>query len=187
MINLDIYTWQGRAIPHPAAMFRTEALQKVKGYCPALNYVQDFDLWHRLLENGCAIASIAGDPLLLYRQYERANSDRNTIKALEHVLALIACDKRNNGEQDPLEHITEPTIELAQRLLTPGTSGAFAWLALLPEIQSEDKKELIIPALRNALPYPEAMPCGLSAGCRSALVCGRIPAPGLSGLGPGRP
>ena len=160
MINLDIYTWQGRAIPHPAAMFRTEALQKVKGYCPALNYVQDFDLWHRLLENGCAIASIAGDPLLLYRQYERANSDRNAIKALEHVLALIACDKRNNGEQDPLEHITEPTIELAQRLLTPGTSGAFAWLALLPEIQNEDKKELIIPALRNALPYPEAMPAG---------------------------
>ncbi|MFT4301379.1 MAG: glycosyltransferase [Desulfovibrio sp.] len=158
MIRLEMTTWQGRAIPHPAAMLRTQALKEVKGYCPALNYVQDYDLWHRLLENGCAIASLAGEPLLLYRQYERANSARNAIKALEHVLALIACDKRNNGEPDPLKHITEPTIELAQSLLSPDTSGAFAWLALLPEIQSEDKKGLIIPALRNALPYPKAMP-----------------------------
>lgn len=160
MLSLDLETWQGRAIPHPTVMFRTEALKKVHGYRAALNYVQDFDLWHRLMESNYAIASLAGEPLLLYRQYERTDTSRNAIKALEYALACMACDKRNTGEPDPLTHITEPTIELAQSLLAPGTHGAFTWLAMLPEIQCEDKKDLVIPALRNALPYPEAMPVG---------------------------
>lgn len=160
MISLDLTRWQGRGIPHPSSMFRTEVLQKIGGYNPALNYVQDFDLWHRLAENRFSIASLAGAPLLLYRQYERADTNKNSTQALELVLARVASDKRNNGEPDPLECITVPTIELVQKLCTPGTIGAFAWLELLPEILCEDKEKLVISALRSALPYLEAMPVG---------------------------
>ena len=160
MINLDINTWQGRGIPHPSAMFLTGALKKINGYCPALNYIEDYELWHRLIKNNYSIASLAGEPLLLYRQYAHSDAKKQTTKALSFTLFWIECGKTKKSYLDPLNVAKEPATELVQTLLVPGTPGAFAWFSMLPEIQSEDKKELIIPALRNALPYPEAMPAG---------------------------
>lgn len=53
---------------HPTMMFRKDIILSVGGYDEAFRYVQDYDLWSRLLDKGYKFSNI-DTPLLLYRSH----------------------------------------------------------------------------------------------------------------------
>jgi hypothetical protein len=71
-------TGNGRAIVHPTAMFRTEALRQVGGYRDEVVTQEDTDLYLRLAEIG-HLANLP-DILLLYRN--RLGNVRRTYRAM---------------------------------------------------------------------------------------------------------
>lgn len=55
-------------ILHSSVMFRKKVIVEAGGYNEAMPFVQDYELWSRLMEHGLAIASIE-TPLICYRAH----------------------------------------------------------------------------------------------------------------------
>ncbi len=77
-------------LAHPSVMLRTDAVQKVGGYESALNGVEDYNLWLKLIEIG-EIANLS-EPLTYYRQHENQISRKNVEvnQSLERLARLDA-------------------------------------------------------------------------------------------------
>lgn len=69
-IDAELLKGVGWAIVHPAAMFRRDALQRIGGYRPEFQWVEDLDLFLRLAEIG-RLANLP-DELLMYRQHTQS-------------------------------------------------------------------------------------------------------------------
>lgn len=76
--SIRVFAKKRNPMNHPAVCFRKSAVEKCGGYEP-VPYYEDYDLWIRMLMNGCRMANMA-EPLLLMRSdsdfYERRGGRR---------------------------------------------------------------------------------------------------------------
>jgi glycosyltransferase involved in cell wall biosynthesis len=63
-------------IAHSSVIFRKKNIQQVGGYDDSVRYAQDYNLWSKLLSNGCKIENIQ-KPLLKYRLHTQSITQGN--------------------------------------------------------------------------------------------------------------
>lgn len=142
----------GTGIPHGSALIRTAVIKELGGYRENFVAALDVDFWLRLAEK-YAIGCLP-DILLYYRQHQSSTSHtRASIQAYNHVLAMIASEKRRKNEPDPLEG-KELNLELLLSLLESGTQSALIWFNLLWLRDIANKEEHIHDACIMAYQRP---------------------------------
>lgn len=142
----------GTGIPHGSSLIRTEAAKELGGYRENFVAALDVDFWLRLSEK-YAIGCLP-DILQYYRQHPHSISQtRATTQACNHVLAMIASEKRRKGEADPLTG-KELNLTFMLSLLESGTQSALLWFNLLSLREIASKEDYICGACRMAYQRP---------------------------------
>lgn len=140
-------------IPHPTAMIRREALERVGGY--RLERAEDYDLWLRIAEDW-EIANLP-EPVLLYRhhprQYSVAHLDRQAAGALA---ARAAARLRADGLDDPIPSGGQITPSLLRQLGIDDAAveravlaDGLQWASILAETGSEDEAVELLRSLEG--------------------------------------
>lgn len=142
----------GTGIPHGSSLIRTKAAKELGGYRENFVAALDVDFWLRLADK-YAIGCLP-DILQYYRQHPHSISrTRTTTQACNHVLAMIASEKRRNGEADPIEG-KELNLAFMLSLLEAGTQSALLWFNLLSLRDIPDREEHIYRACCMAYQRP---------------------------------
>ncbi len=72
-----------------SSLYKKSLWQKAGGYSGAVPWgVEDYDFWLSCSENG-AVASIAKEPLLLYRTHDQGNLYKDVLASQETMLAMV--------------------------------------------------------------------------------------------------
>lgn len=140
-------------IPHPTAMIRREALERVGGY--RLERAEDYDLWLRIADDW-QLANLP-DPVLLYRhhanQYSVAHLGRQATGALA---ARAAAQLRADGQEDPILSDGRITAELLRRLgiddaavERAALADGLQWASILAETGSEQEAVELLRSLEG--------------------------------------
>lgn len=106
----------GGAIPHPAAMMRTDALKEVQGYRNLFPHVEDLDLWFRLTDKGYRLANLEA-VLLKYRHqfHSVSHENRTTQDRNRHQVTNEARARR--GLKPLLDRPSSPPLTRARTYL----------------------------------------------------------------------
>ena len=106
----------GCSVHHATVMMRREAVLQAGGYRKAFSHAEDYDLWLRMIDPGCAIASL---PQPLYnRRWHGANvsSVYREVQGRNTILARLAHRMRKAGLPDPFDGVEAIDDELIQTL-----------------------------------------------------------------------
>ncbi len=98
-IEADLLVGRG-GIPHPTAMIRAAALNRVGGYRPEHEWVEDKDLWLRLAEVG-TLANLA-QVVLAYRLSETSVCGLRGTEQARRLQRLLAETYRRRGIDEPV-------------------------------------------------------------------------------------
>lgn len=101
VVRAHIARKQAIGFHHPAVLARRQAVLDVGGYRPQFWPVDDFDLWNRMAERGCALA-VMPEYLLRYRIHATSVSVARTHEArLRHGWAKACIAARREDRHEP--------------------------------------------------------------------------------------
>lgn len=120
----------GRILAHPTAVIRREFLQRVGGYRPSLQGVEDTDLWLRLVSEG-PIGNL-DDVLVDYRMHPAKVTESSTYmtRVKESVARGLAYERLCGSPESDLRtnSIFDLALEFARRAVDERFSGSNPWM-----------------------------------------------------------
>jgi glycosyltransferase involved in cell wall biosynthesis len=140
---------KGCPFRHPTILMRKEIVIAVGGYRKALLDADDYDLWMRMAER-TKIANLS-DALLRYRthpaQVSVTNMRHQTLCRRAVVLAAV---RRRSGAADPLDSVTEITLEFVRSLgvrdeeiRNDMAAAHHYWISMLADVSPDTSLSLL--------------------------------------------
>ena len=138
-------------IIHPALMVRRDVMKRVGGYRPEYNFVEDFDLYFRLLDEG-ELANVPG-VLLDYRQHQASTNAQKHHLQRELMMKCLS-EHRQRWNLPPMESPLDPPLASF-----PGSERIqWAYWAVEGEHFSTAIRHAFVGCFRSAF-APDALKC----------------------------
>ena len=144
-IENELAAGNGGALVHPSVMFRRDALLRCGGYREQYNFIEDLDLYVRLLEFG-ALSNLR-DVMLHYRQHGRSVNHTKGNRA-DQVAEIIAPLRERMG----LPSVTRNTLRDGSSKVAGGGTCRRLWA--LAAVEGKNYKTARINALLAIIESP---------------------------------